>query len=178
MLPGIIIQSFNEMIKTYIISQNVFGPFFYLNTFIVIIIAPGCWFFIYYMEWGILGFGVLKFLIEIVYLLWLFWILKYNKDIVKLQRESIKEVFEGFYMQVCSFCSMVLGWYGEYIGFECNTILIGLLKNNDLMAGWVAVVNIECLVWSIGFGLANTTRTLIGISIGQGDNKTAKEYAI
>lgn len=178
LIPGLIIQSFNEMMKTLLISQNVHKPFFLLNAIVIFMIPFGTWIFMYKLDLQILGFGIFKLMLEIIYMIWLIGILKKTAHPESLKPESLSQVLSGFLAQAGQFFKIVLGWYGEYIGFEGNTILIGLLRDNYLMSAWVSVMNVDCIIWACGFGLGNTTRTLTGISIGEGRQAQAKKYAI
>ena len=69
-----------------------------------------------------------------------------------------------------------MGWYADYLGFEINTVLIGLLHDNNIMAAWVSIMNISQLGYVVGSGLANCMRTITSIKIGEMKNQEAKKY--
>ena len=89
LIPGLIIQSFNEMMKTLLISQNVHKPFFLLNAIVIFMIPFGTWIFMYKLDLQILGFGIFKLMLEIIYMIWLIGILKKTAHPESLKPESL-----------------------------------------------------------------------------------------
>jgi len=95
-----------------------------------------------------------------------------------LKRESIKEVFNAADMKqyMKDFGKILAGWYASYFGLEVNTILCGLMADTVIMACWVSYMNVFAIVWTIGAGLAISTRTQCGIALGENNGLMAKKY--
>jgi len=70
-----------------------------------------------------------------------------------------------------------MGWYASYFGLEINTILVGLMKDTVAMACWVSYMNTFAIMWTIGSGLAITTRTQCGLSIGANKPMNCRKMA-
>lgn len=85
-----------------------------------------------------------------------------------LRREPFKLILEkGATIQYMKdFGKILMGWYASYFGLEINTILIGLMKDTVAMACYVSYMNTFAIMWTVGSGLAITTRTQCGLSIG------------
>lgn len=77
-----------------------------------------------------------------------------------------------------NYCEIFVGWYALYSGVEIITVIIGFKKDNDLMAAWVACINIITLLWCIGAGISNKARTDLAIQIGAGRLLIAKKLVL
>lgn len=126
-----------------------------------------------------LGFGMLKFVVEVITMVGLLIVMKKVCPPESFKKEKFSVVMDcgGFCKYVKEFAKIVFGWYAYYAGSECITILIGELKNVNLMAAWAAVFNLQTIVWVIGGGISNTIRTDVGMKVGQGKPWVAKKYA-
>merc|ERR1711874_746096 len=96
-----------------------------------------------------------------------------------LKREPLREILK--YTECCQymkdFAKILLGWYASYLGLEVNTILCGLMGDDVIMACWVSYMNLFAIVWTIGAGLAISTRTACGICLGENNFVLARKYA-
>jgi Na+-driven multidrug efflux pump len=61
-MPYYIICSYNECFRNYLISLSIQKVFHISNITTIVLGIPGSWFFISYLEWGLVGAGVIKFL--------------------------------------------------------------------------------------------------------------------
>lgn len=66
MIPALILQSINEMIKNLLVSQGVYKPFLYVNLMTFIFFPIGGYYLIWKFGLGIIGFGIFKFLVECI----------------------------------------------------------------------------------------------------------------
>ena len=143
----------------------------------IVLIIPFTWLFVYHLRLQVLGYGIIKLILEFINMISLaaiYW--KYGHPKVK-HFEHFREILTGFGNQLKTYLIILIGWYGEYIGFELNTILLGFLHDDYLMASWVSVQNVSCITWCIGFGMANTTRTITGHYIGDRKIQKARLYS-
>jgi Na+-driven multidrug efflux pump len=61
-MPHIIICSYNDCFRSYLISLSLQNVFHISNIITIVLGIPGNWFFIIYLEWGLVGAGAIKFL--------------------------------------------------------------------------------------------------------------------
>ena len=178
MIPAIILQSVNEMTKNMLVAQGIYKPFIYINLIIFAFFPFGGYYLIWKSGWGILGFGIFKFIVELINFIGIGILYKTSAHPETLKRESLKDVFgTGFGSYACNFFKILMGWYADYLGFECNTILLGLKRDNDIMSGWVAFMNITGMMYVIGSGMAMCMRTETAVRLGNNKMLEAKKYA-
>ena len=82
---------------------------------------------------------MLKFVVEVITMVGLLIVMKKVCPPESFKKEKFSVVMDcgGFCKYVKEFAKIVFGWYAYYAGSECITILIGELKNVNLMAAWV-----------------------------------------
>lgn len=179
MIPALFLQTFNEMFRNYLMSQKVSKPFLWINLASFAVFPFGGYYFIYASGWGVVGFGLLKFVVEFVSLMGLIVTMKFLGHPESLKREPLLEIFnlKDYCQYLRDFGKILMGWYASYFGMEVNTILCGLLKDTIAMNCWVAYMNMFAIIWTIGCGLALTTRTECGTLIGENKPLTARKYA-
>merc|ERR1711981_1011091 len=177
MIPAICIQSVNEMAKNLLVAQGIYKPFIWINLIIFAFFPFGGYFLIWKSGWGIAGFGIFKFIVESINFIGIALLYKYKAHPETLKRESLTDIFgSGFCRYACNFFKILLGWYADYLGFECNTILLGLLQNNNIMSAWVAFMNLAGIMYVIGSGMAMCMRTLTSVRLGENKMMEAKKY--
>jgi len=66
--------------------------------------------------------------------------------------------------------------YAESIGFEVNTVYVGLLSNTEALAAYVLWVNVVEIIFFMGIGISNVLRTRINIFFGMKRASTAKNF--
>jgi len=179
MIPALFIQTINEMLRNYLMSQKVTKPFIWINLAAFAFFPIGGYFIIYKTGWGVAGFGLFKFIVETISMVGLIILQKKYGHPESLHRESMKAIFsKAECMQYLrDFGKILAGWYASYFGLEINTVLCGLTKDTVTMACWVSFMNVFAIIWTIGAGLAITTRTNCGINVGANKPLTAKKYA-
>jgi len=180
MIPALYIQTFNEMIRNYLMSQQVSKPFVWINLVSFAFFPLGGYYIIYYSGWGIAGFGLFKFIVETLNCIGLIIVLKKYGHPESIRREAFKEILNGKDMKqyMKDFGKILAGWYASYFGLEVNTILCGVIANTVTMACWVSYMNVFAIVWTIGAGLAISTRTSCGMALGEKNYMLARKYAL
>lgn len=179
LIPALFIQTINEMIRNYLMSQKVSKPFVWINLVSFAFFPVGGYYIIYYSNWGISGFGLFKFIVETLNFIGLCIVMKKYGHSESLKREPIREILnkEDMKQYMKDFGKILAGWYASYFGLEVNTILCGLMADTVIMACWVSYMNVFAIVWTIGAGLAISTRTACGIFIGENNMLLARKYA-
>lgn len=159
-------------------SQKVSKPFVWINLVAFVFFPFGGYYIIYWSGWGIAGFGLFKFIVETLNCIGLCIAMKKYGHPESLKRERLKDILEGKALKqyMIDFGKILAGWYASYFGLEVNTILIGLLKDDVAMACWVSYMNVFAIVWTIGAGLAISTRTDCGIALGDNNYLMARKY--
>merc|ERR1711884_3002 len=177
MIPAICIQSVNEMAKNLLVAQGIFRPFIWINLAIFVFFPFGGYYLIWKSGLGIVGFGIFKFIVELINFIGIAILYKTQAHPETLKKESLRDIFgSGFGRYTSNFFKILIGWYADYLGFECNTILLGLLQNNNIMAAWVAFMNLAGIMYVVGSGMAMCMRTLTSTLIGQSKMLEAKKY--
>ena len=178
-LPALFFQTVNEMLRNYLMSQKVQKPFVWINLASFLFFPFGGYYIIYASNWGIAGFGLFKIIVEVISMIGLIIAMKVYGHPESIRRESLKLIFEkkAVLQYMKDYGKILLGWYASYFGLEINTILVGLMQDTVAMACWVSYMNIFTITWTMGSGLAITTRTQCGLSIGANKPMQAKKYA-
>merc|ERR1712226_169877 len=180
MIPALYLQTINEMIRNYLMSQSVSKPFVWINLVSFAFFPVGGYYIIYWSNWGISGFGLFKFIVETLNCIGLCIVMKKYGHEESIKREPIKEILNPSAMKqyMKDFGKILAGWYASYFGLEVNTILCGMLADAVVMACWVSYMNVFAIVWTIGAGLAISTRTACGLSLGEKNYMLARKYAL
>lgn len=167
MIPSLFVQTINEVIRNYLASMKITEPFVYINITTFCIFPIGAYYFIWYLEWELIGFGILKYIIEMVGMIGQIIASKRLSPPEALIMESFKEIFDlkELWKYIKQFSKIILGWYSYYIGQEVIMVMLGLTHENDLMASWVACFNVMTMVWVVGSGISNQVRTEVGTNI-------------
>jgi Na+-driven multidrug efflux pump len=95
LIPALFLQTINEMIRNYLMSQKVAKPFVWINLISFSFFPFGGYYIIYASGWGIAGFGLFKFIVETLNCIGLCWAMKRYGHEESLKRESIREVFNA-----------------------------------------------------------------------------------
>lgn len=173
-----LLTGINLLQQTFVVSQNIVSPLYYLNFLNILIILVGSKIFILDYKMQEIGIVWAKIIQESVMFLFLVVLIftKANKETIMVPSfKAIKNGLNAFLRK--NFFSF-LGMYGEFLAFEANTILVAHLHNLTDMAAWVTFANIFAIMYSITIGLGNAFRTRISQIIGEGDIKTARLKSI
>jgi MATE family multidrug resistance protein len=178
-IPALFLQTINEMIRNYLMSQKIAKPFVWINLASFCFFPIGGYYIIYASGWGLSGFGLFKFIVEFINLCGLIILQKKYGHEESLKRESLREIFNGpaYAQYMKDFGKILLGWYASYFGLEINTILCGMTQDTVIMACWVSYMNCFAILWTIGAGLAITARTRCGMLVGENKPLLARKYA-
>jgi len=179
-IPALFIQTINEMLRNYLMSQKVSKPFVWINLVSFSFFPIGGYYIIFYSGWGIAGFGLFKFIVETINFIGICIVMKKFGHPESLKREAFKDILnkKDMIQYMKDFGKILAGWYASYFGLEINTILCGVLADTITMACWVSYLNVFAIVWTIGAGLAISTRTACGIAIGENNYLLARKYGL
>jgi Na+-driven multidrug efflux pump len=109
--PCALIQSVNEMLKTYAYCQGIENPFGYFYLFSSLICSPICWVCVVYLKQGVVGFVAYKYVTELMNLVFCVYIYRTKLD---------KNTNEGLFKD--------LKWYASLETEKENKI-----DNNDIL---------------------------------------------
>lgn len=183
MIPANFFATYNEVLKTYLISLGVTKPFFYLNIVLIFLYPVLCYIFIWVIGYGSQGYGAVMFIRELVSFIVLQIYLnkmdnqEYNFT-KKKNRISLRETFVGMKEYLVTFLKIFLTVFIPYIGWDLNSFFIGQLKDNNYQGAWASIQSLCGIGYTLGGGCGQTARTACSNLIGKNLNAKAKEYGI
>ena len=165
MIPGLIIQAFNEMLKAYLISLKYLKPFFWLNLGLILSYPILGYLFLWVLDIGVYGYGIISFIRELVGFCVLFIYLKKctKEEENNFQGESLKEVMAGWGKHWMTFFKMFMSIFTPYAAWEINTLLLGQLKDNNFQAAWANLQSLCGLGYCMGGGMSQRARTEVNM---------------
>jgi Na+-driven multidrug efflux pump len=181
LIPYLLIQNFDENLRSYMIVQSFDKVFMITNIIEIFGGALLAWLFIWYLQFGIIGVGISRGITEAFTSIVLLTTWKiYGMKESFYAGETLREIFctkhTASFLRF--FGTMTLPMMAEYLGFEIITILYGIYGRTDLVSAWVVLQSIIATVCMMGVGWADTANVYVGYQIGQGSNKFAKKLAI
>lgn len=180
LIPSLFIQAFNDSLRAYLISVGICSSLYFVNTIIQILTISMAYFFISLNEWWLLGYAILRYVIEFWNMIMLITIYKKQCPAEMSQfLESWKDIFDGFFRRFCwTWFKGICRNQAECIGCELNIFIQWFYGLENSVIAWMFVMNINAFIGTLGFGLANITRKLIETAFGQMEYNLSKIYAI
>ena len=176
--PAIALQSFNEILKSYMISLGYYAPQLYLNLGLALSYPIQTYLLIWELRLGIYGFAIIAVLREIVdFQVLVIYFRKKATDKEKVFTDDWAEVMPGFGGHWRNFFKLFFNIWMPYAAWEINTFLQGQLKDNNFQAGWVCIQALCVLVYNMGAGMGQMARTGVSCEVGRVRNDKAKTYA-
>lgn len=173
------LQAINQILQTFVSSQEVTLPFNISNIISIFIsIYFGRKFIIddNYREIGFCYTRIVQELFNVIFSSCVFFFYV-KKD--TLLPPSWKLICTNFYSDFKYTVKTAFGFYGECLSFEVNTYFAAMMHNITELAAYVAIINCVVYVFFISIGLANTIRVVIGKTLGEKNiNKARKDSII
>ena len=183
LIPVVCLEAYNNMLKTYLISHNVYKPFLMYNGFDLVITPILLYILIILSGLNIYGAIIYRAASESIQYLWILHTKKvFDKSEDNPQEEDQEEmtqvkISENFSENLKPFVKLAIFWYGLYFSLELNTIIIALLQNTNALACWLCILNIKIFLFTITLSLANSTKRLMKMTIVFDTHKFTKKYA-
>jgi Na+-driven multidrug efflux pump len=180
LIPFLLIQNFNEILKSYMIVQSFDKVFTITNIIGIFGGSLLAWLFVWHLQLGIIGIGISRGISETItcFILLAAWKMRGMQESFHAG-ETLTEIFCTKYF--ASFLRYYAGntvpLMAAFIAFEAFTILFGVYGDGDLVSAWVVLQSIIALPFAMGIGWADTANVYVGFQIGQGCNKFAKKLA-
>ena len=73
---------------------------------------------------------------------------------------------------------IIIALYTEFIGFELNTYMAAITHDQDQISAFVSFVNITGIVFTIGLGFGNVSRTALSNYVGKKKHIQAKNVQL
>ena len=148
-------------------AQQINRPFGISNLTSLIICSCIAGHLVNDLKVGIYIFPICKFVVEITNSLAVLYSLIFKIEKGSLMFIKIKDIFGKHCKEfmVTGF-KFILSTYTEYIGFEFNILLAGITHDQNQIAAFVSWTNFTDIVFRIGMGFSNVTRTKVANYIG------------
>ena len=172
------LQSLNQIIQTYVISQDVTTPFTIMNILSILICIYFGKKFIIDDDYREIGFCYTRIVQEFVNVIYSFIVMLIYANKETLIRPTWKMIKNKLVYYSCYTLTTSMSFYGESFSFELTVYFSALLHNTNEMASFIAIINALFYVIFISFGLMNTFRTCIGLSLGKGQITKARKDSI
>lgn len=180
-VPSLFFESLVEVIRNYISSHKISKEFLYVNIVNYAVLYPiGGYWFIWKSGYGLLGFVLLKLVVDIFNFVAMVILLKVCLEKRSYSAESIKDICNiSECTRYCKqFCSIFLGWFCEYLGMEIVYILVGSTQDPVKMQNWVILFALAASSFTAGCALSVAVRTDVSFEIGRNRPNSARKYAI
>jgi Na+-driven multidrug efflux pump len=180
LLPYMMVQNYCENLRVYMISLDFDRVFNVTNMFELVGGVVLGWYFVWYLNLGIIGIGVSRFIVEsvtcvILLLSWKKWGMaeSFKKD------ETFRQMYlnRNFWNFIKFWAKNTAPGFAEYLGYELMTIYSGIYGDQDVVSSWVACQSVMGCVYLLGIGFADTSRVFVGYQIGKKNFKFAKKVA-
>lgn len=172
------ILSFNMLLQTYLMSQDVLSELTYLNVGSIALVVLLGKFLIIDCGLGLAGMVYTKLVQESLTFVYLCWVMlaKANKETLILPSADL--IMDNMQHFVRKNIFSLLGVYGEYLAFEINTFFAAQLRNVNDIACWYTFDNYFMMVYFCSLGISNTFRTKIGQAVGEGRIQYARRKSM
>ena len=180
MIPYIILQNFNENLRSYMIVLD-FHKIFNVTNFLDISLGTFFgWLFVWHLDLGLIGVGISRFITEATTTsILLFTWKKYGMDGSFRKGETLKEIFvtKKFWNFAKFWLANSLPGYAEYIMIEIMVLFAGAYNNDTIIGSWVCLQSVVGLMFMLGVGSGDTGRVFVGYQLGKLDFRFAKKLA-
>lgn len=139
------------------------------------------WLLVWHFEYGVIGIGIARFIVILIsaVVCIVAWKMQGMKESFK-KEETFAEIYlsKGFWEFSKFFLKNTAPGYGEYLGYEAITIMIGIIGDEEVLTAWVSFQSIVACVYLLGMGFADITRSFVGFQIGKRNLKFAKKLGV
>ena len=175
-LPIALVTVYGEQVKAYCYSQGIEDYFGYINIVSFVITSPLMYVFMVSWDLEIYGFIYARIIGELfnfaVYIA--IYYKRGDERVIGFEKPPMDVKTIATYFLTC--IKFAATNYVESIGFEVNTIYVGLLSDTKALAAYVLWVNVVEIVFLMGIGLSNVVRTRINTFFGMKKISTARNF--
>lgn len=177
LIPSTIMQGINFQLMAFCNSQGISLTFGLSNLTSTLVSSFCCYWLFYDMNCGILLFSQCKIIMESINMIFIMYTLAFRIQKGTLNFVRIKDIKKGFWEFMYYGMKISISLFVMYLGFEFNNYLTGMMEHQMQISAWVSWLNITGILYSIGQGFSNATRTNVGNYIGEGKFIQAKNYS-
>ena len=177
-IPGLYPMFINECLRRYLQSQGIMKPGMYV-TFVSAILAVSLqWALVWSDQYsiGYVGGPLAACLVNLFMPLALSMFVVFGKGSKQWGGFSIKDTLDG--KELWKFIQLsipgILMTSTEWFAFEAMAICAGIL-GTEVLAAQTVILNTATLLFTIPFGIAISTTTRVGNSLGSNSPKLAKQ---
>lgn len=177
-LPAFLAQAFYDCTKNLLVAQNIFYYQASIQIFTCILNIFWCQIFVVYFDLDLVGVALSKVITEFLNAVLLIVVIKkfdLSKEAwIPWSPEALEDVF-NFFKEISTIGSSI---YLEWIAFESTIIIVGLLKDNVILAAHASVFNYTFFYYTFPVGLSIAMTTYVGNSVGEGKQYKAQKFAL
>ena len=162
------LQAINQILQTYLSSQKVTSPFIFSNIVSILISLYFGRRYIVDQDYRELGFCYTRIVQELFGVAYSACVLLFMADKRSRVLPSLQMVLSGFGDYLVFNLKTAITFYGECLSFEINMFFVAFIGELVQLAAYVSVLNFAIPIFFISIGLANTFRTILGITLGNG----------
>ena len=168
------LQVANQILQTYLSSQQVTTPFFFSNIISFFITLYFGKKFIITDNYREIGFCYTRIVQELFNIIFTIVVMVIFADRESLIWPNKKLAFKNFskHFFLCLKTSFV--FYGESLAFELNTYFAARLGSISDLAVYIAINNSMMFIFYISIGFSNTFRANLGNALGAGSIQKAR----
>ena len=177
-LPGLYPMFINECLRRYLQSQGIMKPGMYV-TFVSAVLAVSLQYLLVWSEYysiGFVGGPLASMLVNLFMPVALSMFLLVGKGSKQWGGFCFKDTFDlpelGKFIQLS--IPGILMTSTEWFAFEAMAICAGIL-GTEVLAAQTVILNTATLLFTIPFGIAISTTTKVGNSLGSNSPKLAKQ---
>ena len=176
-IPGLYPMFVNECLRRYLQSQGIMKPGMYV-TFVSAILAVSLQWLLVWSHYsiGYIGGPVAAMLVNLFMPISLSLFVAFGKGSKQWGGFSVTDTFNG--AELWKFIQLsvpgILMTSTEWFAFEAMAICAGIL-GTEVLAAQTVILNTATLMFTIPFGIAISTTTRVGNSLGADNPKLAKQ---
>lgn len=165
----------SEYVRSMCLSQGHEQIFGYTSLVSAILNIVASYFAIVHFKMGITGLILTKTGNEILTFLVAIWV--YYRTVPESQGfVPLREAFTGFGKFFVDSLIFMFSVYPEYLAFLIGLYYVVLMRDDDQIAAFNCMINLESVFFCISIAFAMIVRTRINVLIGMGYHKAAKNY--
>ena len=176
LFPIDITRLLGEIMVTYMVSQGVessFGVFTMINSSLGMVVA---YYFGVKREMGVYGWMIGRAIFDLLNILSILGVYFVRMKGNKITAKNLSNAYRGLGQFFCDVFKYTIVLYSEVIGWEISTLLVAMTKDKNQIGAYSCIVNLAYIVWNIGNGFSNTSRTRINYLLGQKKGRAAKNF--
>jgi len=175
LIPSIILYSVHIVLEKFLIAQRITKPQMIIQSINTVLFGLYCQIFVFWLDFGLYGIMMARAVGQTFYLTCLISYIKYSGCCRETLAAPSKDMLKGWkeYLAIAfpSLLMICLEWWA----YQVLNLVSGRIGVADLAANAI-LLNFNSFIYLTCIGIAVSTGTLVGNSIGERNVKNAKRY--